>query len=480
MADLFPIQILLYCVSIPLYKFSKIKNTKQRYKRHFSVKNQIHLNKLYIFTPETFVPSHSGGMGDKIEMKKPEILAPSGNFEKMKFAILYGADAVYLAGEQFGMRTASDNFTRDELREAVEYAHKRNVKVYVTVNILPHPAQQKLLPEYLEYLESIKPDALIISDLGVFSMAKKYAPSIELHVSTQASTVNAEACKMWHSLGASRVVLARELSLSEISDIRSSIPEKLELEAFVHGAMCVSYSGRCLLSNFFTCRDANRGNCAQPCRWEYNVHEIKAQLSEVKRPEDVIEVIQDKHGTYLFSSKDMCMIEHIPELVRAGIDSFKIEGRVKSAYYTAVTANAYKSEVNAFFENPDSYKMNPYSLEILESVSHRRYGTGYYFDTPGENAQIAEEGGYIREKAFLATVESYDAESGRCTLLQRNKTYEGERVRLISPFKEAREIVLEDMRDEKGVSIPSSPHPKMLYSVKAPFEVKAGDIICGI
>ena len=413
-------------------------------------------------------------------MKRPEILAPSGNFEKMKFAILYGADAVYLAGEQFGMRTASDNFARAELKEAVEYAHKRGVKVYITVNILPHPAEQKRIPEYLEYLESIKPDALIISDLGVFSMAKKYAPSLQLHVSTQASTVNAEACKMWYSLGASRIVLARELSLAEIIDIKNNIPSELELEAFVHGAMCVSYSGRCLLSNFFTCRDANRGNCAQPCRWEYNVKEIRACISEVKRPEDVIEVIQDEGGTYLFSSKDMCMIEHIRELCDAGIDSLKIEGRVKSAYYTAVTANAYKKEVNAYIENPDSYKMDPESLEMLESVSHRRYGTGYYFDMPIENAQIAEEGGYIREKAFLATVESYDAESGRCTLLQRNKTVEGEKVRIISPFKASRELILEDMRDEKGNSIPSSPHPKMLYSVKAPFAMQEGDILCGI
>ena len=413
-------------------------------------------------------------------MKRPEILAPCGNFEKLRFAVLYGADAVYLAGEQFGMRTASDNFTREELKSAIDFAHERGVKVYVTVNILPHPAEAKRLPEYLEFLETVKPDALIISDLGVFSMAKRYAPSIELHVSTQASTVNAEACKTWYSLGAKRIVLARELSLEEIKSIRADIPEDLELEAFVHGAMCVSYSGRCLLSNFFTCRDANRGNCAQPCRWEYNVHEIKAQISEVKRPEDVIEVIQDKNGTYLFSSKDMCMIEHIRELCEAGIDSLKIEGRVKSAYYTAVTTNAYKSEVNAYFENPSQYRMNPYSLEILESVSHRRYGTGYYFDEPIENAQIAEEGGYIREKAFLATVEEYDAEACRCTLLQRNKTSEGERVRVISPFLEAREMVLEDMRDEKGEPIPSSPHPKMLYSVKAPFEMKVGDILCGI
>lgn len=413
-------------------------------------------------------------------MKRPEILSPCGNFEKMTFAIRYGADAVYLAGEQFGMRTASDNFTREEMLEAIKYAHERGVKVYVTVNVLPHPADEKRLPEYLEFLNSAGPDALIISDLGVFSLAKKYAPDIELHVSTQASTVNAAACRMWHSLGAKRVVLARELSLDEIIRIREDIPSDLELEVFVHGAMCVSYSGRCLLSNFFVCRDANRGNCAQPCRWEYKVREIRASISEVKRPDDVIEAVQDDAGTYLFSSKDMCMIEHIPELCRAGIDSFKIEGRVKSAYYTAVTANAYKSEVNAFFENPDEYKMNPASLEALEGVSHRRYGTGYFFDSPIENAQIAEEGGYIREKAFLATVENYDKDTGRCVLLQRNKTCEGEKVRLMSPFIPDRVFTLEDMQDEKGRPIPSSPHPKMLYSVKAPFEMKVGDIVCGL
>lgn len=413
-------------------------------------------------------------------MKRPEILAPSGNFEKMKFAILYGADAVYLAGEQFGMRTASDNFSNAELESAVKYAHAAGVKVYVTVNILPHPAEQKRLPEYLQFLERIKPDALIISDLGVFSLAKKYAPSVEIHISTQASTVNAEACKMWHYLGAKRVVLARELNLEEIKEIRKDIPQDLELEAFVHGAMCVSYSGRCLLSNYFTGRDANRGNCVQPCRWEYNVKEIQFEVSEVKRPNDPIKAIQDNCGTYLFSSKDMCMIEHIKELCESGIDSLKIEGRVKSAYYTAVTANAYKNEVNRYFDNPSKYEMNPESLEMLESVSHRRYGTGYYFDYPSENAQITEDGGYIREKSFLATVEHYDKATDRCILLQRNKVVEGETVRLISPFKPIRKFSLEDMKDEKGNKISSAPHPKMLYSIKAPFEMNVGDILCGV
>lgn len=413
-------------------------------------------------------------------IKRPEILAPCGNFEKLKFAVLYGADAVYLAGQQFGMRTASDNFSREELKDAISYAHERNVKVYVTVNILPHPSQMEMLPEYLEFLESIKPDALIISDLGVFSLAKKYAPSIELHVSTQASTVNAQACKVWHSLGASRIVLARELSLEEIKKIRLEIPPELELEAFVHGAMCVSYSGRCLLSNYFSGRNANCGNCVQPCRWEYKIREMNAELYEVKRPEDAIPVVQDESGTYIFSSKDLCMIEHIPELIDAGIDSFKIEGRVKSAYYTAVCANAYKSEVNSYLADPENYKVNPLSLESLESVSHRRYGTGFFFDAPIDNAQIAQEGGYIREKAFIATVEGYDSESGRCLLRQKNKVCEGETVRLVSPFTPPRELTLTDMQDEKGNPIESAPHPQMLYSVKAPFEVRVGDILCGI
>lgn len=416
-------------------------------------------------------------------MKRPEILAPAGNFEKLKFAVLYGADAVYLSGKDFGMRSAPENFDRDELREAVSYAHDRGVRVYVTVNILPHPDKEKLLPEYLTFLDGIRPDALIVSDLGVLSLAKQYATHVALHISTQSSTVNASACRMWHKLGASRVVLARELSLEEIKQIRAEVPRELELETFVHGAMCVSYSGRCLLSNYFTGRDANGGMCAQPCRWEYRARtpkQVFAELTEAQRPGEVFDAFEDEHGTYLFSSKDLCMIEHIPELCEAGIDSFKIEGRVKSAYYTAVTVNAYKKERDAYLADPAHYRMDPYSLEALESVSHRRYGTGYFFDRPSENAQIAPEGGYIREKAFLATVESYNEENGRCTLIQRNKTTEGESARLLSPDLPPRVLTLTDMRDENGDTIDASPHPKMRYSVRVPFAVRPGDILCGL
>ncbi len=413
-------------------------------------------------------------------MKRPEILSPAGNFEKMKFAILYGADAVYLAGTAFGMRNAADNFDRAELCEAVKYAHERSVKVYVTVNVLPHEDEMALLPEYLDFLEhEAKPDALIISDLGVFSVAKVHCPSIELHVSTQASTVNSEACKIWQSLGATRIVLARELNLEEIKKIRDSIPPELELEAFIHGAMCVSYSGRCLLSNFFSGRDANRGKCAQPCRWEYFDKEQYAEIFEKKRPEEVISLVQNQNGTFMFSSKDMCMIEHIPELVKAGIDSFKIEGRVKSAYYTAVTANAYKTELLRYMENPEGYVFDSDFMRELECVSHREYGTGYFFDEPEENAQITKDGGYIRDKAFIATVESYDEVTKRAVLIQRNKALSGDLCELVSPGVKTRDIILSNMKNDLGEDIDSCPHPQMRFSIDAPYELKYGDIVRG-
>ena len=413
-------------------------------------------------------------------IKRPEILAPAGNFEKMRFAILYGADAVYLAGKSFGMRTASDNFTDEELAAAIEYAHGKGVKVYVTVNIMPRPSEEKALREYLAYLGEIAPDALIISDIGVFSMAKKYAPNVDIHISTQANTLNAAACRAWYELGATRVVLARELSLAEIAEIRSEIPPELELEAFVHGAMCVSHSGRCLLSNYFIGRDANRGACAQPCRWEYDAKEITAEIHETGKPERSFEAVQNEHGTFMFSSNDMCMIEHIPDLVKAGIDSFKIEGRVKSAYYTAITANAYKNELNSYLADPDGYVFDTKSLEEVVSVSHRGYCTGYFYTSPLDNAQIWGEGGYIRDKAYLATVESFDKETGRAVLLQRNKSSEGEHVRVISPGKGFRDIVLSDLRNENGEKIECAPHPKMRYSIAAPFELYPGDIVSGV
>ncbi len=398
----------------------------------------------------------------------------------MKFAILYGADAVYLAGKVFGMRGASENFSREEMCKAVEYAHERNVKLYVTVNVLPHEFELAELKEYLTFLgNQAKPDALIISDLGVFSLAKQFCPNLELHVSTQASTVNSEACKMWSDFGAKRIVLARELSLNEIKAIRAAIPPYVELEAFVHGAMCVSYSGRCLLSNFFTGRDANHGMCAQPCRWEYFDGEKYAEIFEKKRPEEKMALMENERGTFMFSSKDLCMIEHIPALVDAGIDSLKIEGRVKSAYYTALTANAYKKELDAYMSNPKGYVFDPKTMYELESVSHRQYGTGYFFDTPSDNAQISDDGGYIREKAFLATVDSYDEATGRATLIQRNKLLDEGDYELVSPGKDTVDIHISDMRNELDEKIESAPHPQMRFTIKAPFPLKHGDIVRG-
>lgn len=415
-----------------------------------------------------------------MKIKKPEILSPAGNFEKLTFAVLYGADAVYVAGKSFGMRAASDNFSDEELVQAVKYCHERSVKLYVTVNVMPREYEIGALPEYLTFLnEKVRPDALIISDLGVLALAKRYAPDIDIHVSTQASTVNSEACKMYHSLGATRVVLSRELTLDEIRMIRDNIPDELELEAFVHGAMCVSYSGRCLLSNFFAGRDANRGKCAQPCRWEYFDGEKYAEIFEKKRPEEKISLVENERGTFMFSSRDLCMIEHIPELVQAGIDSFKIEGRVKSAYYTAVTANAYKTELNSYLRDPENYVFNPKSLYELESVSHREYATGYFFDNCSENAQISSDGGYLRDKAFLSTVSDVDEENGRAVLCQRNKSVNGQVCELVSPGKDSVEFILEDMRDEKGNPIDSAPHPQMLFSVKMTVPMKKGDIIRG-
>ena len=415
-----------------------------------------------------------------MKIKKPEILSPAGNFEKLTFAVLYGADAVYVAGKSFGMRAASDNFSDEELVQAVKYCHERSVKLYVTVNVMPREYEIGALPEYLTFLnEKARPDALIISDLGVLALAKRYAPDIDIHVSTQASTVNPEACKMYHSLGATRVVLSRGLTLDEIRMIRDNIPDDLELEAFVHGAMCVSYSGRCLLSNFFAGRDANRGKCAQPCRWEYFDGEKYAEIFEKKRPEEKISLVENERGTFMFSSRDLCMIEHIPELVQAGIDSFKIEGRVKSAYYTAVTANAYKTELNSYLRDPEKYVFNPKSLYELESVSHREYATGYFFDNCSENAQISSDGGYLRDKAFLSTVSDVDEENGRAVLCQRNKSVNGQVCELVSPGKDSVEFILEDMRDEKGNPIDSAPHPQMLFSVKMTVPMKKGDIIRG-
>ncbi|MBP3495717.1 MAG: U32 family peptidase [Clostridia bacterium] len=404
-----------------------------------------------------------------------ELLCPAGNFEKMKAAILYGADAVYLASDMFGMRAAADNFTLEELEQATNYAHSKGVKLYVTVNTMPHTNEYERLKKYLLAYDRIGVDALIISDLGVFELARELIPKMEIHISTQASIVSSYTASAWHKMGAKRVVLARELSLDEINEIRKNTPRSLELECFIHGSMCISYSGRCLLSNYYTGRDANRGACAQPCRWNYK-NAYPLSFAEEKRTQDELNIEEYKEGSFIMSSKDMCMIEHIPSLMESGIDSFKIEGRMKSAYYTAICANTYKMAINEYLKNPEEYRLNPLWLRELESVSHREYATGFYFDNPMENPQTVTQNGYLREKAYLcvATGRS-DGEYSYFT--QRNKISEGDVCEIITPGETGKRFIASDLMLENGEKIQSAPHPSMEFKMKVPYIVKEGDIV---
>ena len=414
--------------------------------------------------------------------KKAELLSPAGNYEKMKAAVNYGADAVYLAGKSFGMRAASGNFDREELIAAVYYCHKHGVKIYITVNVMPHTHEYEELRGYIKFLDAIGVDAVIVADIGVLMTVREVAPKMEIHISTQTSAVSAAACIGWHRLGAKRVVLARELSLEDIKEIRANIPDSLELETFVHGAMCIAYSGRCLLSNYFTGRDANHGACAQSCRWKYSPTAI--DLAEANRPDvpSVVSAEEEKGETFFIASKDMCMIEHIPELEEAGISSYKIEGRVKSAYYTAVVTNTYRLAIDEYRRDPSAYTFKEEWARELDGVSHREYGTGFFFTPPHEDANVVHELGYIREKAYIATavVDSpvpdpdgmYDV-----LFIQRNKLTAGQPVELISPGHVGRMFTADTLRDARGNPIPSAPHPSMYFKLKVPFPVHAGDIM---
>ena len=406
-------------------------------------------------------------------MKRPEILSPAGNFEKMKAAILYGADAVYLAGNAFGMRAAADNFTVDELKEAVKYAHERGVKVYLTVNTMPREYEYHALKTYFNDIKGIGIDALIIADVGVMTLAKEMLPEIDIHLSTQAHACSAAACRAWYALGVKRIVLARELTLDEIKAIKANIPEDLEIECFIHGSMCISYSGRCLLSGHMINRDANRGMCAQPCRWNFKVKSM--EIAEEKR-EDMLIPMEEVNGeTFIMSSKDTCTIEHIPELIEAGIDSFKIEGRMKSAYYTAVVTNTYKMALDSYFSG--NYEYNPEWYRELESVSHRDYASGYYFSDSHIDSNTASTTGYIKDKAYLAVVTSYDAENKIATLSQRNKMKLGDAIEILTPGKCGVSSVVGEMRDESGEIIEATSHPYMTFTMKCDIEVRSGDIL---
>ncbi|MBE6672331.1 MAG: U32 family peptidase [Ruminococcaceae bacterium] len=404
-----------------------------------------------------------------------ELLSPAGNFEKMKAALRYGADAVYLAGTCFGMRAAADNFSIEEIYEAVAYAHALGKKVYLAVNTLPHWEEFDALEQYLDDLSGAGLDAAIVADPGVLTLVKERLPETAIHMSTQAGCVSHRDCTFWQKQGASRIVLARELSFADIAEIRGRISKELELETFIHGSMCVSFSSRCMLSENLIGRDANRGRCAQPCRWNYNLFEI----SEEKRPETRFPVMENELGTFIMSSKDMCMIEHIPEMVRSGVLSFKIEGRMKSAYYAAVTANAYRMALDAYLRDPEGYVYDPAWLSELESVSHREYCTGYFFESPHSSANLTANTGYIREKAYLAVAIGYDPATGRATFRQKNKTVAGEWAELITPGSVGRPYLVSDMRSEEGEPIESAPHPNMIFTVQSDVPVREGDILRG-
>ncbi len=404
-------------------------------------------------------------------MYTKELLSPAGNYEKMIAALRYGADAVYLSGEVFGMRAAAGNFTVGEIYDAVKYTHSFGKKVYLTLNTMPRTGEYPALEKYLKDIAGAHLDALIIADPGVMELAKKLMPDTSIHISTQTGIVSAADCLFYAKYGAKRAVLARELSFDDIRAISEQTRGIIELECFIHGSMCVSFSGRCLLSEHYTGRDANRGACAQPCRWNFNAFEI----AEEKRPGDRLTVNETPDGTFIMSSKDMCMIEHIPDLMESGITSFKIEGRMKSAYYTAVCSNVYRMAIDRYIASPDEYKYDPEWMRELESVSHREYGTGYYYDDPMKNAQLCENPGYMREKAYLATVVGY--ENGIATLTQRNKMCLGDKIELITPGKCGVPLTVGRMKNEKGEEIEATPHPYMTFTMEMPFECKEGDII---
>ena len=402
-------------------------------------------------------------------IKKPELLIPAGSLEVLKIAVMFGADAVYIGGEVFGLRAKARNFAEEEMAEGIAFAHAHGVRVYVTANILAHNYDLEGAGEYFNKLKALKPDAIIIADPGMFMLAKEICPEIDLHVSTQANNTNYMTYLFWHKQGAKRVVSARELSLSEIREIRERIPEEMEIESFVHGAMCISYSGRCLLSNYFTGRDANHGACTHPCRWKY-------AIVEETRPGEYLPVYENERGTYLFNSKDLCMIEHIPEMIRAGIDSFKIEGRMKTALYVAATARTYRKAIDDYMESAEKYAANmPWYLEEIKKCTYRQFTTGFYFGKPDETSQIYDNNTYVNEYVYLGVVEWLD-ESGLAHFEQRNKFSVGDEIEIMKPDGANLPAKVLAMYDEEGNAVESCPHSKQkialqLSQIPAPYDI---------
>lgn len=389
-------------------------------------------------------------------MNKIELLAPAGNLSRLKVALAYGADAVYAGGDAFSLRVRAKNFTDEELAEGIRYTHSLGKKFYLALNIIPHNDDIEPFIEYLKQVKELKPDAFIISDLGAFNLAKEYASEIPIHVSTQANNVNYMTVDFWHKMGAERVVLARELSFEEVKTIREKTSPELELEAFIHGAMCISYSGRCLLSGYMTGRESNAGDCAHPCRWNYT-------LMEEKRPGEHFPVYENDRGTFIFNSKDMCMIEYIPELINSGVTSFKIEGRVKTEYYVATVVGAYRRAIDAYLANPQEYYFNPQWFDELSKVSNRGYTTGFWLNKPDCNSQNTTDGGYIRTYDLAALFEKND--NGKCVFVQKNKLCIGDTVEIMTPNGEPFSYTIENIWDENNAKIDSVPHPMQIFKL---------------
>lgn len=390
-------------------------------------------------------------------MNKPELLVPASSLEVLKIAVIFGADAVYIGGEAFGLRAKAKNFSMEDMREGIDFAHAHHVKVYVTANILAHNGDLDGVRHYFTELKELNPDALIISDPGIFAIAREICPELDVHISTQANNTNYGTYQFWHKLGAKRVVSARELSLQEIAQIREHIPQDLEIETFIHGAMCISYSGRCLLSNYFTGRDANRGACTHPCRWKYAV-------VEETRPGEYMPVYENERGTYIFNSKDLCMIEHIPELIEAGIDSFKIEGRMKTALYVATVARTYRKAIDDYFISREQYENNmPWYLEQIVGCTYRQFTTGFFFGKPDEHTQIYDNNTYVKEYTYLGIVGEKTDKGYR--IEQRNKFSVGEQIEVMKPSGENVPLIVKSIRDEEGNEIESAPHPKQVLYI---------------
>lgn len=402
-------------------------------------------------------------------MRKIELLIPAGSLEVLKTAIVYGADAVYIGGEAFGLRAKAKNFSSEDMKRGIAFAHQYGKKVYVTANVLAHNYDLDEIKAYFKELKEIRPDALIISDPGVFSLAKESLPDMELHISTQANNTNFQTYLFWWKLGAKRVVSARELSLAEIKEIRKQIPNEMEIESFVHGAMCMSYSGRCLLSNYLTGRDANRGACTHPCRWKY-------ALMEEKRPGEYFRVFENEHGTYIFNSKDLCMIEYIPELIEAGIDSFKIEGRMKTALYVATVARTYRKAIDDYLESPEKYRANRewYRSEISK-CTYRQYTTGFYFQKPDTNTQIYDHNVYVKEYTYLGSVMEITPK-GYSRIEQRNKFSVGEQIEIMKPNGQNISVTVNKIINEEGQEQESAPHPKQVLDIDVGIQLDKYDI----